>query len=571
MRNGSDSGFSFIPNSSFLISPSLKPKKELTMARRNIRVTGEYCRHRGNLITIPAALGILLCLVLGCGTAGKGAPHGKQHENPVLIEAEAEAASTPDYDFVYKDSELPSFHITVSEEDWKRMFRRPFKYVKGAFTFKDEVYKNVGIRVKGNSSASVKGYRKSFKVQFDRYDKDVRFHGIAKLNLHNGFKDPSFMREKLSWDLFRAAGVPASRASHVKLYVTAGGLLEKKYFGVYTSTEQVGRDFLRDRFSDEGAGVSSITSRWKGNLFKVEFVGDSLVYRGEKQERYEKSIELKTNKEKKDYTGFIRFLKILNETPAEKFKAEIEKVFNVDGFLKWIAVNTLLSNMDSYAGSGHNYYLYHNPKTGRFEFIPWDLNESFGNFKTRNAKQMLDLDIYYPTHGPKVLIDRILDVPEFEKSYREIMGSLLEKQFSESRMHGKIDAAYKRIKEAVHADTIKQYSNKEFDDSIVKDVWVMGPRGRDDIVIGLKPFVTRRIESVRAQLKHKRKKRERKNDNVERFMREFDKDGDKKVSRAEFPGPDRLFDAFDWNEDGYIDGKEAAHLPPPPRHRKHRP
>jgi hypothetical protein len=301
----------------------------------------------------------------------------------------------------------------------------------------------------------------------------------------------------------------------------------------------------------------------------VEVIGESLAYRGKSRRKYEKGFELKTNRAKKDISDLIDFLSALNETPDNGFKTKIEKIFNVEPFLGWLAVNTLLVNMDSYAGMGHNFYLYHNAKTGRFEFIPWDLNEAFGNFKTGSIEEMLDLDVYYPTQGTKILIDRVLDVPEYEEAYRAKLSELLAGAFSENEMHGKIDAVYEKIKEAVHADGKKEYSNKDFDASIIENVRIGRPGGRfggKDVVFGLKFFVSKRIESVKKQLKSKRKKgKKRRSDFVERLLRDFDRNGDGKVSLKEFPGPREIFKECDWNADGFLDEKELPNLPPPPR------
>jgi hypothetical protein len=49
------------------------------------------------------------------------------------------------------------------------------------------------------------------------------------------------------------------------------------------------------------------------------------------------------------------------------------------------------------------------------------------------------------------------------------------------------------------------------------------------------------------------------------FVKHFDRDGDGKVSRAEFLGPAHHFDHFDRNRDGYLTDSEAP--PPPPGRR----
>ncbi len=50
----------------------------------------------------------------------------------------------------------------------------------------------------------------------------------------------------------------------------------------------------------------------------------------------------------------------------------LEAVFNVDSFLRYMAVMVTVSSWDYYPYTGNNFYLYNNPGTNRFEWIPWD-------------------------------------------------------------------------------------------------------------------------------------------------------------------------------------------------------
>ncbi|MFQ6043147.1 MAG: CotH kinase family protein, partial [Candidatus Poribacteria bacterium] len=149
----------------------------------------------------------------------------------------------PDYKLVFENDEILSFHITVAPEDWLKMWDRPFPYVKCAVRFGDEVYEDVGIRFKGNSSSRVRGLKKSYKFKFDKFDKKQRFHGFKKLNFQNGFRDPSLLREKLAYDLFGEASVPAPKATFAKLYLTIDGHYDDEYIGLYTLVEQVDKVF----------------------------------------------------------------------------------------------------------------------------------------------------------------------------------------------------------------------------------------------------------------------------------------------------------------------------------------
>lgn len=47
------------------------------------------------------------------------------------------------------------------------------------------------------------------------------------------------------------------------------------------------------------------------------------------------------------------------------------------------------------------------------------------------------------------------------------------------------------------------------------------------------------------------------------FIQDFDRDGDGRVSAAEFPGPKQHFTRLDRNKDGFIDESEKPKSPPP--------
>ncbi len=428
---------------------------------------------------LMAAAVLTMC---GCG--------GGSHSGGIII-----PEPKPEYDIAYDRTTQDEYELEVSSANWVALQNDPFEYVSGTLKYGDETYSNVGIRYKGNSSFySIPGIKKSFKVHMNEFAPGQRFHGLKKLNFNNCFKDPSLMREMIGYDIFEAAGCPASRTSHIKLYVTVPGTYSREFFGVYISVEQVNKHYLADRFPESS-----------GNLYKSGQAGGDLTWKGSDPSAYKTPLsnppyEKKTNELVDDWSDFIHFLDVLNNTPVINFKTEIENVFNVDGFLDYLAANTVLSNMDSIAGRKCNFYLYHNMATGKFEFIPWDLNEVYGNFHGpgQDADTMLDLDIYDPTSdGPHVLVDRILNVPEYEADYVERIRALVNGAFLPSSMHAEVDTIYNRIKADVYLDTHKQYSSANFDNSIIQDI----PNATDpNRILGLKPFATDRVFNINLQL-----------------------------------------------------------------------
>ncbi|MHC5078181.1 MAG: CotH kinase family protein, partial [Planctomycetota bacterium] len=423
------------------------------------------------------------CLIAFGIVVGFALPLGAGEKDP----AKKKEREKPQWDRIYPQDKLLDITLTIAKKDWERLPRRPFTYVPAGFSCGHVRIAKVGLRVKGNSSSSVPNQRKSFKIDFDRFEKDRRFHGVNKLNLHNGFKDPTMMREYLAYKIFREAGVPASHVGFARLFITIPGTCTKKYLGIYSNVEQVNGAFLRDRFGDN-----------QGNLWKGEG-GSEFQFVGKDPEVYG-AYELKRNERRGDYSSLIEFIRIVNETKDDAFGKVIEKHLDVKAFLAYMAVNTILSNMDSPAGTGHNYYIYHDPRSDRFTVIPWDLNEAFGNFRMGSGRDMERMSIDEPYAGEKILIRRVLSVKRFLEAYRAILKKLISGPFSPAVMAREIDRVYHLIRKAVENDPLMSFSNEEFKRAIEEDIPGRGPGNRRGGVLGLKSFTRNRVASIKNQL-----------------------------------------------------------------------
>ncbi len=251
-----------------------------------------------------------------------------------------------------------------------------------------EVYYNgtqwyrVGIRFKGNSSLQnswSQGILKlSFKMDFDEFEDDYpqiknqRFYGFKKFSLKNNFDDKSHLREKVAADVFAKAGLAVSHTAFYRLYVDHGNGPE--YFGLYTLVEEVDGTVLDTQFvSDDG------------NLYKPEEGGANFVDGAFAEENFEK----KTNEDEADWSDVLALFAALHDDTASTdpttWRANLESVFDVDGFLKYLAVNGIIQNWDTYGRMTHNFYLYNNPDTAKLTWIPWDNNEALQEGKQGGA------------------------------------------------------------------------------------------------------------------------------------------------------------------------------------------
>ncbi|MCH1575334.1 MAG: CotH kinase family protein [Flavobacteriales bacterium] len=353
---------------------------------------------------------------------------------------------------------------------------------------------SVGVRLKGNSSYMHPGDKKSFKIDFNRFISGLDYDGLKKLNFSNGFKDPTCMREKLFFDVCRAAGVAAPRASFAE--VTLNG----EPWGFYTVVEQIDDQFLDWNIQEDD-----------GNLFKAgdNFGGGppdtganstaaDLAYYGADQAAYADRYELKTNEDENDWSDLLDLIDFLNNTTLDGFAAGIDARVEVDAYLRSAALNMLFSNLDSYTGSARNYYIYHNQDTGLWEWIKWDGNEAFGRY-TNDAGNMETLDVDY-SDSPRPLLERMLEHPDLYQRYLLQVCELTTAFFNEDYMFGRIDAAAALVAPYVYADANKMYSNADFDTNIEADLGGGGGGMGGGAILGLKPFVSNRTASVAGQI-----------------------------------------------------------------------
>ena len=168
------------------------------------------------------------------------------------------------------------------------------------------------------------------------------------------------MRDLLAYDMMRQIGVRAPRVSFCRLFI------DNEYFGVYKIIEQIDKTFLDENFASG-----------EGNLYKNQR-WSNLNWWGDDPNLYKDTFELKTNETEDDWSGFINFLDVLNNTPENEFAEAISEVFNVDQYLKVLAIDIMTNNWDSYIDNRRNWYLYHEPESNKFHWIPWDYNLSWG-------------------------------------------------------------------------------------------------------------------------------------------------------------------------------------------------
>ena len=243
-------------------------------------------------------------------------------------------------------------------------------YVPCTVAFDGNTWQSVGIRFKGNSTLSRTASSGSLKypihLDFDEFEykdpetEDQRFYGFDDLSLGNGVHDTSLLRYYIAADVFRSFGVPAPEVAFYQLYLDTGD--GSTFFGLYSVVETPDDPLLETFFGDSS-----------GNLYKPQGTGATWATFDEN------SFEKKSNRDEADWSDIEAAFEALHADcdDATTWRAGLEDVFDVDGFLRWLAVNQLIGNWDAYGQMAQNYYLYTSSSDGLIHWIAWDLNESF--------------------------------------------------------------------------------------------------------------------------------------------------------------------------------------------------
>ncbi|MDF1575132.1 MAG: CotH kinase family protein [Bacteroidales bacterium] len=313
----------------------------------------------------------------------------------------------PDAGFLFDDAGLPRIDLTISGSNFQSLYADPesnteyyavFNFTRGDSTVGPL---GVGLRFRGDTIRNKE--KKSFRISFNSMDAGADLHGIEKMDLNAEVNDPSLIRSKLGWELFRYLGVPGSRSNHVLLYIN------NDFFGIYLNTEHIDERFTKSRFDNND-----------GNLYRNLWPAD-LAYLGASPEVYKyeydgrRAYALRKNEKWDDYEDLALLIGTLDQYSGESLKGALEGLINVQQFLKVLAVDMITGNWDGYSGDKNNYYLYRDQVSGRFEYIPYNLENSVGidfrgvDWSTRS--------IYNWNLNLRPLYEKILEVEQYRDQF----------------------------------------------------------------------------------------------------------------------------------------------------------
>ena len=310
-------------------------------------------------------------------------------------------------------------------------------------------YDSAGVKYKGNSSYSPSRVKNPLHIELD-YIKSQDYQGYKDIKLSNGFKDPSFVREVLSYNILRNY-MPASLSNFAQVYING------QYMGLYGNTEAVSKTFVDSRFFSN-----------TNSFFFMDNFGCNLTYKGPDSTLYYSNYTMKSDFGWADLVNLCDSLK--NNING------IENILDVDRALWMLAFDNVLVNLDSYIGQPqHNYYVYED-HNGRFNPIIWDVNEAFGNY-TNSGSGVLSIS-QEQTMSPMLhsndslwpLVNKLLTVPMFKRMYIAHMKTIVSENFTSNTYYTTGQYLQGIIDTAVQSDVNKFYTYSQFQSNLTSNI-----------------------------------------------------------------------------------------------------
>lgn len=274
----------------------------------------------------------------------------------------ATPAMADEAEWMYDPDAVVEIHLgDLSEEELDALEAEPDEYQKGTFELKvDGVTKgaplaDVGIRLKGGAGSArpIKTGKSGLKVRFDEFVKGQLFFGLKRLTLNNMIQDPSMVHETLSYELFRALDLPASRTGYA--FVS----LNSEKYGLFLNLETLDKISLPHWFAstqhlyEADAPGTDVTP---GDVFEVD-EGDE-----------------------GDTADLEALIAAANDTEGD-WSDGMAATADLAEMTRMWAVERFVAHWDGYAGipapfRPNNYYL-HSDAAGIFQMMPWGTDQTW--------------------------------------------------------------------------------------------------------------------------------------------------------------------------------------------------
>ena len=337
-------------------------------------------------------------------------------------------------DDIFPTDQVIDVQITVAEKDWntiryqsrdfvsalneKRQFGpldHPYTYVEASVRINGVVFPKVGIRKKG-FIGSQSHTRPSLKIKLNHIDTAAEIEGLTNLTLNNNKQDTSQVSQFIGYALFNAMGSPAPRCAYAK--VTVNG----KSLGIYSHVETFRPPFLKRAFGNDNGPL------YEGTV--VDF-----------NKEWENSFEHKRGDDTLGREKIVALIDVLTDNQVTE--EAIGELVDLDSFYRFWVIESLLGFWDGYSGNTNNFFIYLNPETDKFHFLPWGADSLFIKFGMFERQRNSRTPISVKTQG--LIAYRLYQLEVGRERYAKTMMESLKSHWNEAELLAELDRVAEMI------------------------------------------------------------------------------------------------------------------------------
>lgn len=340
------------------------------------------------------------------------------------VDHEQQAAESARF---FSADEIVHLRLRLSDEAAEALRTDPRTYVSATLIENDsQIYENIAVRLKG-SYGSFQGFdeRPALTLNMDKFQPDGVFHGLDKFHLNNSVQDESLLHERIGSEIFRAAGIPAPRVTHARVW------LDDRDLGVYVLKEGFDRRFLARNFTDAS-----------GNL-----------YDGGLLQEIDAGLERDEGEQGESGADLLALAEACRRENLEERYAAIESHLDVEWFVTFMALEKMTQHWDGYCQSCNNYRVYFDPAAdGKARFLPHGMDQLFGD----STGQILD----FP---PALVASSVMQHAPWRVRYRERIKELLPLFEPQGRLDAVIREVQQRlqpVKAAIDEEAAQAYDER---------------------------------------------------------------------------------------------------------------
>lgn len=368
----------------------------------------------------------------------------------------------------------------------------------------------VSVKRRGNTS------RRDPKINVSVYLDNDEASGIPReLCLLNAFRDPSYQRVRLAYDLLGLARCPVRPRIYAEL--TLNGM----YYGTYVAMPPMDQY----HFNEILPGVTH-RAIFKGNYGDLPG-GAPLALRGSAGSDYftpnsqpgSRSYEPRNDTPDSDYDALARFLVAFHsQDPASAaFIATVRNILDVESFLRTMVVINLLGSWDTYYLNSQNYFLHLavDDSANKLPFATFFLNDVdslLGVSWPGQKRNWEDKDLLF--RGTEIgnipLVTKLLANATFQAYYLDFMEWFINKYFNVTGVRALQAPLWSILEQSVYLEsdtpTGSPHTNRPWsNDQVYRAAVLSQPMAADQgpvagiQVEGIETFIDARCKKVLGQ------------------------------------------------------------------------